>query len=186
MSDPLNLVDALTDRLGADQARAAVETIAEWAWAQVAIAEHASSPAPFAEKPNARAYRQLARAMGHFGAAPANPHETLSELAAAVWCTLADAGHTAALDSPTGDGYQISYMPGAVLVTLVRGTGLAGLPWAAIQRQILHGWANALTAAGYTPRFIGDVDAPRALRVPTPAGGIPELPADAKPTPQLV
>lgn len=166
-TDPQNLLDSLTARIGAGPARDAVNVIADWARSQAAVAEHAPSNQPWADKHNASVYRQVARVMTRYGAAP--PADDLSLLAAAVWCALADAGHTAAIDSQSGDGYQVSYTPGAVLVTLVRGTGLTGTPWAAVQRQMLQPWADTLTAAGYAPESIGDPDAPKALRVPAPA-----------------
>lgn len=163
----LNLLDALTDRLGTEQARTAIDIFATWARAQAAIAATGSSPRPAELKHNERAFRHMVRVMESYGATPPAPNR--SELAAAVWCALADAGHTAATDSPTGDGYQIGHGPGAVLVTLFRGTGLNGTPWAATQRQTLQPWADSLTAAGFQVEVVGDADAPAALHVTSPA-----------------
>ncbi|MFC6081016.1 hypothetical protein [Sphaerisporangium aureirubrum] len=110
------------------------------------------------------------------------PTLDISELAAAVWVALADAGATAAIDSPTGDGYQLSREPGAVLVTLARGTALADAPWAATQRQTLEPWAETLTADGFDVETVRNPDAPVALRItPRAAARTPEAPQEPEP-----
>jgi|GEM_PF-4388906 len=179
MTDALNLLDALTLRLGDDHAHAAINVIATWARSQAAIAEQIapSSNQPWAQQQNVRVYRQVARLMDAYGATPPAAAPDLSAFPAAVWCALADAGHTAAADSPTGDGYEVGRLPdGAVLVTLVRGTGLHGTPWAATQRQTLQPWADTLTAAGYQPEVVGALDAPAALRISPPEPPRPTMP----------
>ncbi|RCG27193.1 hypothetical protein DQ384_26090 [Sphaerisporangium album] len=88
-----------------------------------------------------------------------------SHLAAAVQTALADAGHTAATDSETGDGYHLEHLAGVVMVTLIRGETLTKLPWAPTQRQTLGPWADTLRAAGFEVATIGGHDAPNALHV---------------------
>ncbi|MER7500480.1 hypothetical protein AB0L05_27860 [Nonomuraea pusilla] len=161
--NPLDLRESLIAELGEQTAQRALDTVANWARSQAAVSEHGHGNQPEADKHNARIYRQVAKMMDRYGAAP--PPDNLSDLAAAVWTTLADGGHTAAIDSPTGDGYQISHTPGAVLVTLVRGDGLYGLPWAATQAQTMNRWAATLATAGYPVDVIGDPEIPHALRV---------------------
>lgn len=165
---PFNLHGNLTARLGANHAAVALAVFADWARSQEAIFRHAESARPWEDKANTLIYWTVARVTERMleeeaGAAPARPD--LSRLAEAVWDALADAGHTAASDSETGDGYQVGRMPGAVLVTVVRGALLTGLPWAATQRQHLQPWAAALTVAGFDVEMHPSENEPRALLV---------------------
>ncbi|MEU9887936.1 hypothetical protein [Sphaerisporangium sp. NPDC051011] len=104
-----------------------------------------------------------------------------SEFAAAVWCALADAGHTAAIDSPTGDGYEIEPLPGpplAILVTVVHSLPLTFTE----QRKILERWGNALQAAGYHVLPITTDVTPNGLYVtrPTSEGDGTDVLANAR------